>query len=488
LVPDPKYLRKPSVHSPVKQTTLEQLKAVVGPAGYRETAADLEPHLTEWRGLFRGHTPLLLLPTSTGQVSEILRICNAASLGVVPQGGNTGLAGGAIPGIAGDGEQILLGSGRLNRVRELDAENYTITVEAGCLLANVQTAACDAGLYFPLSLAAEGSCHIGGNISTNAGGTNVLRYGNTRELVLGLEIVLPDGRVYDGLRGLRKDNTGYDLKQLFIGAEGTLGFITAATLKLFPAPRSSATAWLAVRDPSAAVRLYSAARQQLGDEMVAFELLPRIALDMVLAHIPGSREPLAGASAWYVLLELAGARDQSTLDDALAAFLASRMEDGLVQDGVVASSAAQRTALWSLRHAISEAQKKAGASIKHDISVPVSRIPQFLASADELVKARVPGIRPVPFGHLGDGNLHYNLSQPVAMEAQAFLDLWAQLNHIVHSLAVSMGGSFSAEHGIGFLKTAELERLASPVALELMRAVKSALDPRHIMNPGKVLR
>lgn len=476
------------MHNSVKQATLEQLKAVVGPAGYRDTAADIEPHLTEWRGLFRGHTPLLLLPTNTRQVMEILEICNAAGIGVVPQGGNTGLAGGAIPGIAGEGEQILLGSGRLNRIRELDAENYTITVEAGCLLANVQAAAHDAGLYFPLSLAAEGSCQIGGNISTNAGGTNVLRYGNTRELVLGLEVVLPDGRVYDGLRGLRKDNTGYDLKQLFIGAEGTLGFITAATLKLFPAPRSSATAWLAVRDPAAAVHLYSAARKQLGDELVAFELLPRIAMDMVLAHIPGSRDPLADAAAWYVLLELAGAREQAILDDALGVFLGRRLEDGLVQDGVVASSAAQRAALWSLRHAVSEAQKKAGASIKHDISVPVSRIPQFLAAADEAVKARVPGIRPVPFGHLGDGNLHYNLSQPEAMESQEFLDLWPQLNVIVHTLAVTMGGSFSAEHGIGFLKTAELERLADPVALELMRAVKSVLDPGRIMNPGKVLR
>lgn len=476
------------MHSSAKQTILEQLKAVVGPAGYRESAADLEPYLTEWRGLFRGHTPLLLLPASTAQVSEILRICNSASIGVVPQGGNTGLVGGAIPGIAGAGEQILLGSGRLNRVRELDADNYTITVEAGCLLANVQTVALDAGLYFPLSLAAEGSCHIGGNISTNAGGTNVVHYGNTRDLVLGLEVVLPDGRIYDGLRGLRKDNSGYDLKQLFIGAEGTLGFITAATLKLFPAPRSSATAWLAVRDPSAAVSLYSAARAQSGDAMVAFELLPRIALDMVLANIPGSRDPLNEASAWYVLLELAGAREQAALDDALEAFLERQVEAGLVQNGVVASSAAQRKALWGLRHAVSEAQKKAGASIKHDISVPVSRIPQFLAAADAAVSAQVPGIRPVPFGHLGDGNLHYNLSQPEAMGSQEFLDLWPQLNEVVHSLAVSMGGSFSAEHGIGYLKAAELERLASPVKLELMRAVKSALDPQQIMNPGKVLR
>jgi FAD/FMN-containing dehydrogenase len=476
------------LNTTLKQSTLEQLKAVVGPAGFRETAQDLEPHVTEWRGLFRGFTPLLLLPADAGEVSGILQICNAEGLGVVPQGGNTGLAGGAIPGLTDDSPQILLGAARMNRIRNLDAENYTMTVEAGCLLTNVQAAAREAGLLFPLSLAAEGSCQIGGNISTNAGGTNVLRFGNTRDLVLGLEVVLADGRVFDGLRGLRKDNTGYDLKQLFIGAEGTLGFVTAATLKLFPAPRSSATAWLAVSDAAAAVRLYSAARQQLGDEMVAFELLPRIALDMVLTHIPGSRDPLADASAWYVLLELAGARDQDVLDSALTAFLADQLKHGLIQDGVVAGSGAQRAALWSLRHAVSEAQKKAGASIKHDISVPVSRIPQFLAAADAEVKARVPGIRPVPFGHLGDGNLHYNLSQPERMDAQAFLDLWPLLNEAVHSIAVSMGGSFSAEHGIGFLKTGELERLSSPIKLELMRQIKAALDPRGIMNPGKVLR
>jgi FAD/FMN-containing dehydrogenase len=472
---------------PDKQV-LDALKAVVGSAGFREEAADLEPYLTEWRGLFQGQTPLMLMPASSAEASAILEICSTQGIAVVPQGGNTGLAGGAIPGIAGDDGQILLSASRLKQIRAIDAENYTMTVEAGCLLADIQAAAQDAGLFFPLSLAAEGSCQIGGNISTNAGGTNVLRFGNTRDLVLGLEVVLPDGAIYDDLRGLRKDNTGYDLKQLFIGAEGTLGFIAAATLKLFPAPRATATAWLAVATPAAAVALYSEARKQVGDELVAFELMPRIAIDMVLEHIPGTRDPLADTQPWYVLLELASARDQALTDEQLTDLLGSCLGNDLVQDGVVASSEAQRNDLWRLRHCISEAQKSAGASIKHDISVPVSAIPEFLEQANKLVTAHVPGIRPVPFGHLGDGNLHYNVSQPADMSGADFLALWEQLNKIVHTLAVELGGSFSAEHGIGSLKVSELERLADPVKLSLMRAVKQALDPGGIMNPGKVLR
>jgi FAD/FMN-containing dehydrogenase len=472
---------------PDKQV-LEALKATVGAAGFRDEAADLEPHLTEWRGLFRGQTPLMLLPASTAEVSAILRICSAHGIAVVPQGGNTGLAGGAIPGADGNAAQILLSTSRLNNVRGIDADNYTMTVEAGCILAEIQSAAREAGLFFPLSLAAEGSCQIGGNISTNAGGTNVLRFGNTRELVLGLEVVLPDGSIYDDLRGLRKDNTGYDLKQLFIGAEGTLGVITAATLKLFPAARATATAWLAVESPAAAVALYSEARKRVGDELVAFEFMPRIAIDMVLEHIHGARDPLADEQPWYVLLELASVRDQVLTDEELTGLLSDCLEQGLVHDGIVASNDTQRAELWRLRHSISEAQKHAGASIKHDISVPVSAMPDFLERADKLVKARVPGIRPVPFGHLGDGNLHYNVSQPADMTAEAFLELWEPLNEIVHSLAVELDGSFSAEHGIGFLKVAELERLADPVKLKLMRSVKQALDPNGIMNPGKVLR
>ena len=467
---------------------LKELKDAAGVTGWIDDPATLEPHLAEWRGLFHGATPIMLAPASTAEAAAILRICNTHRIPVVPQGGNTGLAGGAIPGQNSDQPQVLLSASRLRKIRATDTDNYAMTVEAGCVLAEVQAAAAEHELLFPLSLAAEGSCQIGGNIATNAGGTNVLRYGNTRDLVLGLEVVLPDGSVFDDLKALRKDNTGYDLKQLFIGAEGTLGFITAATLKLFPASRSRATAWLAVESPQAAVNLYTRARQRIGDQMVAFELVPRLAIEMVVKAMPASRDPMSAAHEWYVLLEVGSTREQATMDEQLTELLADCMEAGLVSDGVIAASDAQQSELWSLRHNISEAQKHAGASIKHDISVPVSRIPEFLAVAGERVRAEVPGIRPVPFGHLGDGNLHYNLSQPEGMEEQTFLDMWDRLNEIVHTLAVEMDGSFSAEHGIGSLKVDELERLGSAVELELMRSVKRAIDPHNIMNPGKVLR
>ena len=469
-------------------SVIAELKNIVGAAGWRDAAADLEPFLVEWRGLYRGKTPLVLLPATTGEVSAILAVCSQHGVAVVPQGGNTGLAGGAIPGLEGQLPQVVLATRRMNAVRSIDAANYTITVEAGSILADVQQAASDAGLYFPLSLAAEGSCQIGGNISTNAGGTNVLRFGNTRDLVLGLEVVLPDGSVLDELKALRKDNTGYDLKQLFIGAEGSLGVVTAATLKLFPAPASVATAWLAVDSPQAAVDLYASARSRVGDGMVAFELMPRIAIDMVLAHIDGARDPLADSAPWYVLLELFDSRPQVELDESLTTFLEAALEAEIVADGVVATSEAQRADLWRLRHSISEAQKLEGGSIKHDISVPVSRMPAFLAAADAAVAERLPGIRPVPFGHLGDGNLHYNLSQPVDMPREDFVGLWQELNDIVHSLAVEQDGSFSAEHGIGMLKTGELEKYSSGTKMRLLRAIKAAVDPAGIMNPGKVLR
>jgi FAD/FMN-containing dehydrogenase len=479
------------VKSALNSEIIEEFKAIAGPSGWIDDAAELEPYLTEWRGLFRGHTPLLLLPATVSEVSAILRLCNEHGIAVVPQGGNTGLVGGALPGLTGVNE-LLLSAKRLNAVRAIDTDNYTMTVEAGCILEELHNQAAQHELCFPLSLAAEGSCQIGGNISTNAGGTNVLRYGNTRDLVLGLEVVLPDGTVYEGLRGLRKDNTGYDLKQLFIGAEGTLGFITAATLKLFPAPRSIATAWLVVSDPATAVQLYSQARGCIADELVAFELMPRIAIDMVLEHIPGCRDPIdnhrGDHADWYVLIELASAREQSLTDEQLTEFLGYCLENEIISDGIVASSSVQRNELWRIRHSISEAQKNAGGSIKHDISVPVSRIPDFLAAADIAMQALLPGVRPVPFGHLGDGNLHYNLSQPEAMNTQAFLDMWTVFNEAVHTLAVDMQGSFSAEHGIGSLKVGELERLSSEVEIRLMRAVKQAIDPQGIMNPGKVLR
>lgn len=464
-----------------------QLKATVGTAGWVDDPADLEPFLTEWRGLYRGATPLLLAPATTEEVAAVMRLCSAHGVAVVPQGGNTGLVGGAVPGLDAHRPEILLSTSRLNRIRELDRDNFTVTVEAGVVLAELQEAVAAAGLYFPLSLAAEGSCQIGGNISTNAGGTNVVRFGNTRDLVLGLEVVLPDGRLFAGLNGLRKNNTGYALSQLFIGAEGTLGVVTAATLKLFPQPRSTATAWLAVASPTAAVQVYAAARQGIGDEVVAFELLPRVAIDMVLDAVPGTRDPLPDAAAWYVLLEVSGAREQAELDAQLEDFLATALADNLLVDAALARSNAQRHDFWRVRHGISEAQKSAGASVKHDVSVPITRMAEFLERADALMHAAVPGVRPVAFGHLGDGNLHYNLSQPTAMEPDEFLQRWGELSEQVHSLAAELGGSFSAEHGVGALKTGEMARLKNPVEIALMQQIKHALDPQGIMNPGKVL-
>ncbi len=463
------------------------LKAAVGPAGYVEDPAALAPYLTEWRGLFRGTTPLVLAPASTGEVARVIGICSANRVGVVPQGGNTGLVGGAIPHSASGHPEVVVAAHRLNRIRDLDAANYTLTAEAGCVLATLQAAAAAADRLFPLSLAAEGSCQLGGVVSTNAGGTAVIRYGTTRDLVLGLEVVLPDGSVLDRLRVLRKDNTGFDLRQLFIGAEGTLGFVTAASVKLFPAPRASACAWLAVPSAAAAVELLAAARARIGDEILAFELMAQAAVALVVTHIPGTRDPLPAAAPWYVLLELASSRESADPGGDLEHLLAWALGQGLVSDGAIAQSGAQQADWWRLRHAMSEAQKHAGASIKHDISVPVARIPAFLAAADAWVAAAIPGVRIVAFGHAGDGNLHYNLSQPAGADRQAFLARWDDVSAGVHDIAVGLGGSFSAEHGIGSLKVGELERWRGGTEYRLMRTLKDAIDPLGIMNPGKVL-
>ena len=463
------------------------LRDIVGPAGCLDAPGDLAPFLSEWRGLYHGTAPLAILPATTAETAAVIGVCARRGIGVVPQGGNTGLVGGAVPRSTPMRPQVVLSVRRLAAIRELDPDNYTITAEAGCVLAALQSAAEEADRFFPLSLAAEGTCQIGGNISTNAGGINVLRFGTARDLVLGLEVVLPDGRVFNGLRALRKDNTGYDLKQLFIGAEGTLGVITAVTCKLFPRPRGIATALVAVADPDTAIALHSRARLALGDELIAFELISRAAMTFVLAHMPDSRDPLAGARPWYVLLEIATAREQSTAEEDLEAFLAECLEGGIVLDGAAARSRAQREAFWALRHNISEAQRIGGASIKHDIAVPVSRIGDFLREATRFVETMVPGVRVVPFGHLGDGNLHFNLSQPEGMAPQRFLDLWPTLSREVHAIAARLGGSFSAEHGIGLLKAPELQRLRGGVELDVMRAIKKVLDPAGIMNPGKVL-
>jgi FAD/FMN-containing dehydrogenase len=461
---------------------LDSLRAIVGDAHVLTDAAEIAPYCTDWRGRYRGEAACVARPANTVEVAAVVAACAAANVAIVPQGGNTGLCGGATPT---QGE-VVVSLARLKRIRAVDSANNTLTVEAGCTLAQVQEAAAQAGRLFPLSLAAEGTATIGGNLSTNAGGVQVLRYGNARELCLGLEVVLPDGQVWNGLRALRKDNTGYDMKHLFIGAEGTLGLITAAVLKLFSRPRQTATAWAAVTDPAAAVALLTRLRERIGGRVTAFELVARPALDLVLKNIPGSRDPLAGRPPWQVLIELSDTMDFD-LAAPLEAVLEGAMEAGEVSDAAVAQSEAQAAALWALRENISEAQKIEGVSIKHDISLPVSRIAEFIGRADAALEAAFPGVRIVCFGHVGDGNLHYNQSKPAAQDNAAFIDQSDAVNRVVHDLVHELGGSISAEHGLGRLKREEILRYKSATEMDMMRAVKRALDPRGLMNPGKVL-
>ena len=416
--------------------TLERLKAIVGPSGFSVDPDELSPHLTEWRNRFVGTTPLLLKPANTGEVADIVRVCAENEVAMVPQGGNTGLVGGQIP--RAEGSDVLITLGRLNRIRQVDPVDNTMVVEAGCTLAVAQEAAAEVGRLLPLSLAAEGTSQVGGNLSTNAGGIHVLRYGNARDAVLGLEVVLPDGSVWNGLRALRKDNTGYDLKHLFIGGEGTLGIITAAVLKLFPRPRQVATIFASVASPDQVLGLLQLAREMTGDAVFAFEMIARFALELVLRYVPGTTNPLAERAPWYVLTDLTVAREEAE------AFLAAALEKGLVTDAVLAGSSAQAKALWKLRESVSESQKHEGASIKHDISVPVSRIPAFVAEALAAAERLIPGIRPVPFGHVGDGNLHFNFTQPVGADATTYLARWEELNRVVHDIVVAHGGSISA--------------------------------------------
>ncbi|HEV8029236.1 MAG TPA: FAD-binding oxidoreductase [Stellaceae bacterium] len=464
---------------------IEQIKTLVGNKGFIADAQGMAPFLEEERGLFHGAARLVVRPASTAETAAVVRLCAASRIPMVPQGGNTGLSGGGVP--AEDGRAVVLSLGRMNRVRALDPMDHTITVEAGSILADVQRAAAAADRLFPLSLGAEGSCQIGGNLATNAGGIAVLHYGTMRELTLGLEVVLPDGQIWDGLRALRKDNTGYDLKQLFIGSEGTLGIITAATLKLFPRPRSVETAFLGLGRVEDAMALFAEARASSGDQLTAFELIPRLGLDMALAHVRGVRDPLANACPWYVLLEVSSSRSESGLRASLEAFLAETMATGLLRDGVVAASAAQGRDLWRIREGMVEAQKHEGGSIKHDVSVPVSRVADFILRAIAAVEARLPGIRPLAFGHVGDGNIHFNLSQPPRADTAVYLARRPEFNHLVHDLVQSLGGSISAEHGIGRLRREELKRYKSPLELALMRRLKQAFDPDDLMNPGKIL-
>lgn len=448
------------------------------------SAGDTAPYLVDWRSRYRGAAACVVRPAATEEVSALVRLCAQHGVPMVAQGGNTSHCGASIPDASG--EAVLINLSRMNRIRTLDPVNNTITVEAGCVLRAIQEAAVEAGRLFPLSLAAEGSCQIGGNLSTNAGGVQVLRYGNTRELTLGLEVVLPSGEVWHGLRGLRKDNTGYDLKQLFIGAEGTLGIITAAVLKLFPRPVASATAWLAVDSPRVAVCLLGDLQTAFGATLTACELVSHVSLGLVLKHIPGAQAPLA-ESPWYLLVELSGAGEDAALRGALEAFLGKALEGASIGDAVLAQSVDQAKRLWALRENISEAQKIEGISIKHDISVPVSKIGDFVERADRALQAAFPGIRIVTFGHVGDGNLHYNQSKPEAGENAAFIASQAEVNVIVHDLVHELGGSISAEHGIGQLKRLEILRYKDALEMDMMRSIKRTFDPQGLMNPGKVL-
>ena len=466
-------------------TITAQLKAIVGDRGFLEEPAERAPHEVDWRDQYHGRAALVLKPATTDEVSRLVKVLAQARVGIVPQGGNTSLCGGSVPD--GTGSQVVVNLSRMNRVRALDAENNTMTVEAGCVLANLQQAAAEHDRLFPLSLAAEGSCEIGGNLSTNAGGTGVLRYGNTRDLVLGLEVVLPDGRVWEGLRGLRKDNTGYDLKHLFIGAEGTLGIITAAVVKLFPKPRSRATALVALESPRAAVALLTALRESCGDRVTAFELMSRLCIDLVVRHIPGQRDPFPDPHPWYVLVELSDSTRGEATTTLLESALGEAASKELIHDAVIAASETQRNALWQLRENIPESQKVDGISIKHDVSVPVSRVPDMIERASATLAERFPDVRILAFGHVGDGNVHYNCSKAEKQEARAFYAQSQEVNRAVYDVVTALGGSISAEHGLGVLKRDEIRRYKSALELELMRSVKRTLDPFGVMNPGKVL-
>lgn len=464
----------------------EKLLAIVGPSGLMNDALVLESHNRDWRGRYHGDAAWVVKPATTREVMEVVRTCLEAGISIVPQGGNTSQCGASVPR-TGMGS-IILNLSRMNRIRAIDWDNDTLACEAGVTLAAVQDTARQGNRLFPVSIASEGTAEIGGVISTNAGGTAVLRYGNMRSQVLGLEVVLPDGRLWNGMRMLRKDNTGYDLKQWFIGAEGTLGIITAAVLRLYPAPRSRATAWAAVDSPAQAVNLLTHLKSCVGDRTSGFELVSRSALQLVLMHIPGSRDPLRNFSPWYVLVELEDASPDAGLDAMLETALDQALQKQLIHDAVISRSEDQSIALWALREQVSEAQKREGISIKHDVSVPVSRIPDFVENASRKLEMAYPGIRVVCFGHVGDGNLHYNLSMPESEKNAAFIQATVQVNRIVHDVVHQLDGSISAEHGIGQLKVDELVRYKSPIEIELMKTLKKTLDPKNLMNPGKIFR
>jgi D-lactate dehydrogenase (cytochrome) len=452
---------------------------------WRTDAAAMAPYLAEQRGLYRGAALAVALPGDTAAVSALVRACAALDLALVPQGGNTGLCGGAVAQDAR--REVIVSLERLDRIRAVDAADFTLTAEAGCIVQRVREAAAEHDRLFPLSFGADGSARLGGALGTNAGGTNVLRYGNARELTLGLEVVLADGQVWDGLRALRKDNTGYDLRQLFIGAEGTLGIITAAVVKLFPLPRETVTAWLACPSVEACVAVFGRLRAGSGDAVSGCELVSRTALEFVLRHLPGARDPLAAPAPWYLLVELSSSRAAAGLAAALEGVLEQCLQRGEIGDAAVAASARQAADFWRLREAVAEVQRHEGASIKNDVAVPVSAVPAFVAEASAAVEAVCPGLRVCAFGHIGDGNLHFNLSQPPGVPAAQFLDQWETLAGLVNAVVVRHRGTISAEHGIGLLKRDTLAAFEGAVGMALMRRIKAALDPHGRLNPGKVL-
>ena len=475
---------QPSVQNsaaPLSPDLIARFRKIVGDKHAVTDAADIAPYLTEERDLFHGRSPLVLRPGSTAEVAAICKLATETRTALVPQGGNTGLVGGQTPHHG----EVVISTRRLDKIREIDAASNTMTCEAGVVLQIAQQRAAEVDRLFPLSLGAEGSCTIGGNLSTNAGGTTALAYGVAREMALGLEVVLADGRILNALSKLKKDNTGYDLRNLFIGAEGTLGIITAATLKLFPKPHAVETAFVGLKSPAAALKLLSISQNEAAGTLTSFELLSDLAVDFSVRHGIDIRDPLAGKHSWYVLMELSSPRDDARA--ALESILAQGLENGIVEDAVIAANLSQRSAFWKLRDEMSAAQKPEGGSIKHDISVPVVAVPDFIEQANAAVVKLIPGARPVPFGHLGDGNIHYNVSQPVGSDAADFLARWHDVNAVVFDIVLRMGGSISAEHGIGVLKRDELPHVKDKVALELMREIKAMLDPLGIMNPGKVL-
>ena len=458
---------------------LVAIKNIVGPKGWIDDSEQIEAYITEWRGLWRGSCDIVVSPSNTSEVSSVIALCNNACIPVTPQGGNTGLVGAGVPNGG-----IVLSLSRLNQIRDIDIDNSTITVEAGCILADIQNTAKNSGYLFPLSLGAEGTCQIGGNISTNAGGVQVIRYGNTRDLILGLEAVLPDGRIWNGLRTLRKDNTGYDIKHLFIGAEGTLGVITAAVLKLFPSPGEIGTALVPMNSAYKALELLQIVESKAGDTLSGFELLNRNSIQLAIDHSPEVKFPFSTLNNWYVLINLSGScGTRKTLE----IILSEAKENNIIDDGVIAQNISQANNLWNIRNAVPIYQPVLGPSIKHDISVPVSKVPEFLSQTDKIIKGEVPDIKIIAFGHLGDGNIHYNLSQPETMEPNSFLAKRSRLNKLVYDVVDDLGGSFSAEHGIGLLKRDELMRYSSKTEMGVMQTLKKTLDPKGIMNPQKVI-